>query len=241
LLSDRDRSRFHAGQSLTFSVTFTPQNSGTVTGRLAVTADGSVPNLRVSLSGTGTSPGQLSVTPATTNFGNVTVGASQNQTGSLSASGAGVTVSGVAASNPEFTLTGLLLPVTLSVGQSAPFTLTFTPQASGAASGTITFISNATNPPIAESVTGTGTPAPQHSVSLSWNASTSTIVGYNVYRGTQSGGPYVAVTSAPDASTTYTDSTVLAGSTYYYVVTAIDGNGNESTYSNQAQAVIPNP
>ena len=94
---------------------------------------------------------------------------------------------------------------------------------------------------MAASVTGTGTPAPQHSVSLSWTASTSTVVGYNVYRGTQTGGPYVAVTGSPDASTTYTDNSVQAGQTYYYVVTAVDGSGNESVYSNQAQAVVPAP
>jgi ASPM-SPD-2-Hydin domain-containing protein/centrosomal CEP192-like protein len=231
----------NAGQSLTFNVIFTPQSGAAVTGTLALTASGTVSSLGVSLSGTGKAPGQLSVAPATANFGHVKVGASQNQAGSLTASGAGVTLSGMTSSNAEFTLTGLSLPLTLSAGQSAPFTLTFKPQASGAASGTITFTSNATNTSLAESVTGTGMPAPQHSVSLSWTASTSSVVGYNVYRGTQSGGPYDAITSAPDANKAYTDSTVVAGSTYYYVVTAVDSSGNESVYSNQAQAVIPTP
>ncbi len=31
----------------------------------------------------------------------------------------------------------------------------------------------------------------------------------------------------------YTDNTVAAGQTYYYVATAVDGSGNESGYSNQ--------
>jgi hypothetical protein len=231
----------NAGQSLTFTVTFTPQGSGATSGSLVLAADGSVPSLSVSLSGTGATPGQLTLTPATVNFGNVTVGVTQSQSGSLTASGASVTVSSVSSSNPEFALTGLSLPRTLSAGQSAPFTLTFTPQASGAASGTFTFASNATNPPVAESVTGTGTPAPQHSVALSWTASTSTVIGYNVYRGTQAGGPYVALNGAADASTSYSDSAVQAGQTYFYVVTAVDGSGNESVYSNQAQAVVPTP
>jgi hypothetical protein len=229
------------GQSLTFNVTFTPQSSGAVSGSLALPADGSVTNLSVTLSGTGASPGQLTVAPATVSFGNLTVGTTQNQAGTVAAGGAPVTISSVASSNPEFTLTGLPLPITLAAGQSAPFTLTFAPQASGAASGTVTFTSNAANPAVAASVTGTGMPAPQHSVSLSWTASTSTVVGYHVYRGTQTGGPYIAVTGSPDASTTYTDNSVQAGQTYYYVVTAVDGSGNESVYSNQAQAVIPTP
>lgn len=231
----------NAGQTLTFQMIFAPQSSGAVTGGLTITADGSVPSLSVPLSGTGGTPGQLSVTPATLTFGNVTVGATQSQGGTLTANGAAVTVSTAVSSNQEFVLTGLSLPLNLSAGQSAPFTLAFKPQASGAASATVTFASNATNSPGTESVTGTGVAAVQHNVGLSWTASTSTVVGYNVYRGSQSGGPYVALTGAADASTTYTDSSVQAGQTYYYVVTAIDGSGNESVYSNQAQAVVPTP
>ena len=231
----------NAGQSLTFNVTFTPQSSGNSSGSLALSADGSVSNLSVTLSGSGASPGQLAVTPTTVNFGNVVVGVTQNQSGTLTASGAGVTISSVSSTNSEFTLNGLSLPITLNAGQSANFTLTFAPQASGAASATITFASNATNPPVATSVSGMGTAPPQHNVSLGWTASTSTVAGYNVYRGSQSGGPYVAVNSGLDASTSYTDTSVQAGQTYYYVVTAVDGSGNESVYSNQAQAVIPTP
>jgi hypothetical protein len=36
--------------------------------------------------------------------------------------------------------------------------------------------------------TGTGIAPVQHSVTLTWNATTSTVAGYNVYRGTVSGG-----------------------------------------------------
>jgi len=56
-----------------------------------------------------------------------------------------------------------------------------------------------------------------------------------------SGGPYSKINSALEASNAYTDNTVAAGQTYYYVATAVDGSGNESGYSNQAQAVIPIP
>jgi len=231
----------NAGQSLTFNVVFTPQSSGSASGSLALTSDGSVSNLTVSLTGTGASPGQLAISPSTTNFGSVVVGATQNQSATLSASGASVTVSSVSSNNPEFTISGLSLPMTLSAGQSASFTLTFTPQAAGASSGTFTFGSNATNSSQTESVSGTGTAAPQHNVSLSWTGSTSTVVGYNVYRGTQSGGPYVGLNGSPNATTAYTDNSVQAGQTYYYVVTAVDSAGTESVYSNQAQAVVPTP
>jgi fibronectin type 3 domain-containing protein len=89
-------------------------------------------------------------------------------------------------------------------------------------------------------LTGTGAVPPQHSVDLSWTG-TSTVVGYNVYRGSQSGGPYTKINSALDASTTYTDSSVQAGQTYYYVTTAVDSSGAESSYSNQIQTPVPSP
>lgn len=82
-----------------------------------------------------------------------------------------------------------------------------------------------------------------HGVTLNWGASTSSnIAGYNVYRGTTSGGPYTKLnTTALITGTSYTDSSVTAGQTYYYVATTVDLSGNESGYSPQATATIPNP
>jgi fibronectin type 3 domain-containing protein len=81
--------------------------------------------------------------------------------------------------------------------------------------------------------------AQQHTVGLTWNASTSSVVGYNVYRGTTEGGPYsTKLNSSAVSSTTFTDSSVSSGTTYYYVVTALDSNNDESTYSNEAVAAI---
>jgi hypothetical protein len=82
-----------------------------------------------------------------------------------------------------------------------------------------------------------------HSVTLSWVASTSSnIAGYNIYRGTTSGGPYARkVNSSLIAGLSIADSTVQAGQTYYYVGTAVDTSGNESGYSTQAVAAVPSP
>jgi len=79
-----------------------------------------------------------------------------------------------------------------------------------------------------------------HTANLSWDASTSHgIVGYNVYRGANPGGPYTKINSTLDPNTTYSDGTVQGGQTYYFVTTAVDGQGMESGYSNQTEAVIP--
>jgi fibronectin type 3 domain-containing protein len=104
----------------------------------------------------------------------------------------------------------------------------------------LTLASNASNGSVSEAFSGSGTTPVQHSVALKWNASTSSgVVGYNVYRSGQSGGPYAKINSSLIPSTTNTDTNVQSGSTYYYVVTAVDSSGRESLFSNQVQAVIP--
>lgn len=80
----------------------------------------------------------------------------------------------------------------------------------------------------------------QHSVSLNWTLSSSTsVIGYNIYRGTQPGGPYSKVNASLQTGTSYADSDVVAGRTYFYVVTAISGNNLESDYSKEVQASVP--
>jgi len=84
-----------------------------------------------------------------------------------------------------------------------------------------------------------GEAATVHSVDLTWGASTSSgIVNYLVYRGTATGGPYTNIGQTAATVLTFHDATVLANTTYYYVVTAKDAN-NESAKSNEAKAIVP--
>jgi Putative Ig domain len=79
-----------------------------------------------------------------------------------------------------------------------------------------------------------------YSVSLAWAASSSSgVVGYNVYRSTASGGDYVRINSTLISPLSYVDGTVLDGTTYYYVATAVDSSGDESAYSPQCSVTIP--
>lgn len=230
------------GQSATFQVSFKPQTSGTAAGNLTISSNASNSTLSVSLSGAGSTPGQVSVSPSSINFGNVVVGTTQSQPGTVSAANGPVTLAGVTFSGPEFSIAGISFPLTLSAGQSASYKLNFAPSVSGSTSATVTWVSNATNSPPLQSLSGTGTPSPQHSVTLTWNASTSTnVVGYNIYRGGQSGGPYTQINTALNTVLQYIDYNVQGGSTYYYVVTAIDSAGKESAYSSEVKSVIPYP
>jgi len=87
------------------------------------------------------------------------------------------------------------------------------------------------------------TPAPpvQHTVQLNWNASTSAVVGYRVYRSGNSGTSYTPLTGEAFDALTYSDTTAASGTTYYYVVTALDAGGMESAHSNEVKVVIPSP
>jgi fibronectin type 3 domain-containing protein len=105
--------------------------------------------------------------------------------------------------------------------------------------GSISIVSNATGSPATVSLSGTGVTLVQHSVALTWIASTSTVAGYNVYRTTTSSTGYIKVNSSLVGVLNYTDSTVQSATTYYYVTTAVDTSGNESVYSNEVSAVIP--
>ena len=230
-----------AGSSTSLTVNFSPTTAGTDSGNLAINSNASDPSVAVALSGSASSTsGTLGVTPGSVSFGNVTIGNTQTQSGSVTANGAGLTLSSVGSSSSAFTIGGLTLPVTLASGQSAPFTVTFAPTAAGAASASLSFIaSNSTS--ASETATGSGATI-QHRVDLSWNASTSTSVsGYNVYRATSATGSYSRINAGLNPSMSYSDSTVQSGQTYYYATTAVDSTGVESPYSNKVQVAVPFP
>lgn len=230
-----------AGQSITVTLKFAPTAAGSQSGTLSVQSDASNADSSVPLSGTGMSlaAGQLAVSPSTISFGNVAVGSSASQSGKLTASGSSVTVSSADWSGQGFSISGISFPVTIAAGQSVPFAVTFTPPVGGTLDGNVSFISNASNSPAANLV-GSGLQPQQHSVSLSWDPSPSQVLGYNIYRGTHSGGPYLTkLNSSPQPDTTFTDNTVQSGTTYYYVATSLDESDLESGYSNQTQAKVP--
>jgi hypothetical protein len=74
---------------------------------------------------------------------------------------------------------------------------------------------------------------------ISWHASTGKdVVSYRIYRSAIRGGPYGMEASAL-TGLTYSDLTVQSGQTYYYVATAVDDSGNESSYSAELRVLMP--
>ena len=235
--------KIQPGASVQLPVIFAPTAKGYTAGKVTLPSNDPQSPLTVNLKGIGTSVSGsgLAVTPATLNFGNVNVGSSATLQATLTASNGAVTISSDQSDSSEFAIQGITLPATIQSGQSLTFAIQFTPNASGGASGKAGFISNALNSPAIEQLSGTGVAAGSHSVDLTWNPGDGNAVGYNVYRGTVSGGPYQAINMALDASTNYIDNAVTSGTTYYYVTTEVNQQGQESGYSNMAKAVIPSP
>lgn len=230
-----------AGKSTTLVAKFSPSAQGNFTGNVSISTAGPSSLSTVALQGAGI-VGQLTASPPNVSFGNVFVGGLGSLPVTLTNTGtANVTVSNLAVSGPGFTATGISPGLVLSAGQSATLDVTFIPGSAATVNGSAVIASDAANSPLTIAVSGAGMQAEPHSVSLSWIASTSTVVGYNVYRSTVSGGPYTLITGSPVAATTFTDTTVQAGMTYYYVVTSVDSKGNESSYSNESSATIPTP
>lgn len=228
-----------AGQSATVSITFSPKSAGSVTGTLSITVENASGPISVPLTGNGLGPGQLDASPSSMNFGTITVGSSHGQTGTLTAGSADILVNSASWNGQGYTLSGITFPTTVKASTSTSFMVTFAPQVSGRSSGQVSFLSNASNSPAIVTFSGTGAQPTQHTVTLSWNASTSPVVGYYIYRSTQSGSYSTPLNTSAQPGLTYTDATVQSGTTYYYVVTSVDSSFQQSVYSNEVPAIVP--
>jgi hypothetical protein len=229
-----------AGQQTTITVAFLPTVVGPASGNISIVSDAPTSPTSIGLTGTGIAATfTLGITPTSLSFGNVTTGtssAAQNVT-ITNTGNANVAISQITLNGTGYSMTGGSAPVSLTPSQNITLSVQFSPNVAGTVNGNISIVSNATGSPATVSVSGTG--VVPHSVALTWNASTSTVAGYNVYRSTVSGGPYAKINSSLIAALNYTDSTVQSGITYYYVTTAVDSSGNESVFSNQVSATIP--
>jgi len=227
------------GESVTLGIEFSPLKKGSAVGNVSILSDATNPVLPVALTGNGNSGTQVSVSPSVLNFGNVGVGNSAVLSGVLVAGNSAVTVSTVDQSGQGYSLNGISFPVTLAPGQQVPFSVTFTPQTAGTATGNLAFVTDSSSTPT-EALTGSGGQGNSgHSVNLSWSSSTSPVLGYNIYRSVTSGGPYAKITGAPESGTNFSDGNVQAGTTYYYVATSVSSGFIESGYSNQTIATVP--
>jgi Tol biopolymer transport system component/flagellar hook assembly protein FlgD/subtilase family serine protease/fibronectin type 3 domain-containing protein len=91
-------------------------------------------------------------------------------------------------------------------------------------------------PPVPPGLTITA-PSEGKSLQASWQAAGGSAYAYRIYRSDNMGGPYQRVTSNPVQSLTFLDQGLKNGTRYYYVVNALDAQGNEGNYSTEASGV----
>ena len=230
-----------ASANCTITVTFTPAASGSRTASVSITDNASGSPQTVSLSGTGTAA-LVSLSPTSLAFG--------NQPADMTSAAQTVTLSNTG--NAALSITSLAMVGTnasdfaqsntcgnsLAAGANCTIAVMFTPSVAGTEAASLSIADNASGSPQTASLSGAGT----HDVILTWTASTTPGVGgYNVFRGATSGGEgAMPLNSSPINGTTYCDSTVQAGQTYYYVITAVASNDvTQSAASNEVSATVP--
>jgi hypothetical protein len=140
-----------AGASANLSAIFKPAAAGNASGALTIKSNATDSSDAIGWSGTGTAAtstsasSTLTATPPSVVFGNVPTGTATTQTIKIANSGSSpVTVSSVTASGAGITVSGISTPLTLAAGSSANLTASLKPASAGGASGAIKVISNAT-------------------------------------------------------------------------------------------------
>jgi hypothetical protein len=143
-----------AGQDVNFMVTFTPTVIGWTGGAISFVSNASNKTVYVSVGAIGVGSDSLTPNPSTLAFGNVSVGS--NSTLPVVITNSGTTTIMLAqaqGTGTGFTLGGLSLPVYLAPKHSLTFNVTFAPQSTGAASGSVILPNGGVTIPL----TGTGT------------------------------------------------------------------------------------
>lgn len=224
------------GATCTHSLKFCPTTAGSRSAADSIPNNSPTSPMVVSLTGTGSAAASsLAVSPASLSFSGL-IGASSPAPAAVSITNAGTgSLTFTAASDQPW------LALSSSSG-TAPSTLQVSPSITGLKAGAYTGHVNLAGGGDTKTVTvnlSVASSPVDHSVALSWSAqANSHIVSYSVYRSTVSGSSYGLSASAVSGAS-YRDQSVQSGTTYYYVVAAVDNQGVESSYSNEVKAIIP--
>lgn len=212
----------------------------------------------VGLTGAGTPPskpgstssGTLAASATSLTFSNVVAGSTSPQTLTLTNTGTGaVTISQATVTGTGFSVVGGMSSVSIAAGQNHAFQVEFAPATAGSVSGSISMASDATNSPLAISLSGTGTAAlaiktqPESQSVLAGRTVTFSVAatgsGTLTYQWKKNG---AAISGATAASYT-TPATTSAYNGAQFTVVVTDGNvnvtSNPATLTVTASAVAP--
>ncbi|MGA7629963.1 MAG: choice-of-anchor D domain-containing protein, partial [Terriglobales bacterium] len=195
------------GGATSATITFAPPSAANFTGSVtfATIASGVSNNLAFNLAGAGVPPGTLTPSPSSLAFGSIQVGTKSSLSETLTNTGSSsVTITQATPSGTGFSVGGLTLPVTLAASQTVSFNATFSPATAGAASGSLTIVSNASNSPLSIPLSGTALAAGALSASPSSANFGNVTVGSNQTVPvivTNTGGESVTISSAAASGT----------------------------------------
>ena len=145
------------GDSCTVSVTFSPSATGSQTGSLTLANDGTPANATVGLAGVGATPGNLTLSLTSHDFGPVIIGSSASLT--VTASNGGEIATSLGSPSiigAGYTIANNTCGSTLPAKSSCTLQVVFSPSAEGAASGTLSFPGQYSNSPATATFSGTG-------------------------------------------------------------------------------------
>ncbi len=147
-----------AGASCAIQVTFTPTQTGSRSGALTIAANITGGELAVSLSGTGTASGAITLSPATASFGGWEVGTTSTPLQVTANNSGSPAISFTSAVSGPFAIASNACGSSIPATGSCTLTLTFTPLQAGAATGTLTFTDADGTQTVALSGTGQAPP-----------------------------------------------------------------------------------
>jgi hypothetical protein len=142
----------------TEQITFTPTQIGDRTGTIAIATSLNTLPINIPLTGTGIQS-HLQVTPSSLAFGSIAIGASANQTITITNTGSADVTNLTFALTGEYALTVPCTFTTLVPNTSCTATVTFTPTTLGADNSALTITSSDPNSPAQIPLTGAGVPS----------------------------------------------------------------------------------
>lgn len=228
------------GSSTNLTISYRPKAVGhlAVAMKIVTSTDAVPVTVDVTASAIG-GAAELSASEANVRFEDVAVGARSIKEVSLTNTGnRNVRISRISVSGGDFSVTegG---QVSLSPGQVMNLEVAFNPRETGERNATLSVFAEGATSGVDIPLAGAGAQAAQSAIQLKWEESPVAAQGYRVYRSSEPGGPYQPVPTGGVNSAEYTDTGLAAGHTYYYVVTSVDANNQESGFSEQITAAVP--
>jgi hypothetical protein len=161
-----------ASASCTVSIAFKPSATGTRSATLNFSDSAGNSPQSVALSGVGVTAGSATVSPSSIGFGSIVVGQTSSSRmvvlKNLGSAAIAVSSKTIAGANPgDFAITSNSCGTSLGASASCDINLTFSPTAAGARSATLSIADGATNSPQTVALSGTGTPAPTATITIS--------------------------------------------------------------------------